>query len=86
MSSTPLHHYDGAAYTVLYVADALFVFFPGALPAPPLYFVLTMPWMDEWPEARPPVPLPPDGVAAAASDSWASCCSEAIAHRDDPLE
>ena len=84
----PLHCHDGATYTKVWVADALFVFFLEAHPAPPLYFALTLLGMDEWPEARPPVPPPPtpDPVDDAASDSGASSCSDASSHRNDPLE
>ena len=62
MAPAPLHCHDGAAYTVVRVADSLFVSFPGALPAPPLYFALTLMGMDEWPNAAPLVPPPPNGV------------------------
>ena len=86
VAPTPLHWHDGAAYIVVRVVDALFVSFPETLPAPPLYSALTVLGMDEWPEAAPPVPPPPDGVKKAASDSEASFRSDASSHNDDPLQ
>ena len=86
MASTPLHCHHGAAYTVVCVVDALFVSFPGALPTPPLYSTLTLLGMDEWPDAAPPTPPPPNGVDNAASDSGALSHSDATSHDDDPLE
>ena len=65
------------------LADSLFVSFPQALPTPPLYSALTM---NEWPDAAPPVPPPPDRVDKAASHSGTSSHSDASSHNDDPLE
>ena len=86
MAPTPLHCHDGAAYTVVRVADALFVSVLEALPAPPLYSALNLLWMDEWLEATPLAPPPPDGVDDAASDSGASSRSDTSSHSDDPLQ
>ena len=58
ISAAPLHCHNGAAYTVVRVADSLYVSFPEALPAPPLYSALTLMGMDEWPDTAPPVPIP----------------------------
>ena len=77
----PLHCHDGAAYIVVRVADSLYVSFPEALPAPPLYSRLTLMGMDEWPDTAPL-----DGVDDAASDSGASSHNDAPSHNDDLLE
>ena len=58
-------------------ADSLYVSFLEALPAPPLYSALTLIGMDEWPDAAPPVPPPPNGVDEAALDPGASSHSDA---------
>ena len=85
-ASTPLHCHDGATYTIVCMVDALFVSFPEALPAPPFYSALPLLGMDEWLEAAPPTPPPPDGVDDTASDFGASSCSDATSHDDNPLE
>ena len=81
-----LHCHDGAAYMVVRVVGALFVCFSGALPVPPLYSALTLLGMDEWPEAVPLAPPPPERVDDATLDSGASSCSDATSRNDDPLE
>ena len=86
VAPAPLQCHNGAAYTVVRVADSLYVSFPEALPAPPLYSALTLMGMDEWSDTAPPVPPPPDGVDDTASDSGASSHSDASSHNDDPLE
>ena len=63
----PAQH-DGAPYTVVRVADAMFVSFLGALPTAPFYSALTPLGMDEWPEATPLAPLPPNAVDDTASE------------------
>ena len=85
VAPAPLHCHDGAAYIVVRVVDSLYISFPEALPAPPLYSALTLMGMDEWPNTAPPVPPPPDGVDDVASDSGASSHSDASSHNDDPL-
>ena len=86
VAPAPLHCHDGAAYTVVQVANSLYVSFPEALLAPPLYSALTLLGMDEWPNTAPPVPPLPDGVDEAASDSGASSQSDASCNNDDPLQ